>query len=124
MASVIGTGTTIAFDTGFFAEIVGVRWTGIQRGAIDESHMGTTGARVFRPTSLFDPGELEVDLHFAPATRPPIDDPAASCVVDFGTHTWTANAFMTQFEITDPFEDKMTATGRLKFSGNITIASG
>lgn len=124
MPSVTGTGLTITFDTGFFAEILSCRWSGMSRPSLDDTHMGTTAARVYRPGNLFDPGELEVELHFAPATRPPIDDPASSCVVDFGTYTWTANAFMTQFEIVAPLEDKMVATGRLKFSGNITIALG
>lgn len=121
MAVALGTGLTITFDTGFFAEIVDCNWSGIQRDSIRTSHMGTSAAHTFTPALLFDAGELEVEIHFQQATRPPIDDPAASCTVDFGPNTWAASAFMTEFAIKAPFEDKMVATGKLKFSGNITI---
>lgn len=121
MPVALGTGLTISFDTGFFAEIVNMNWSGMQRGSIQSSHMGTTVAHTFVPTSLFDAGELEVEIHFQQGTRPPIDDPAATCTVDFGPNTWAASAFMTEFAIGAPFEDKMTATCKLKFSGNITI---
>ena len=122
----IGTGITIAFSSGFFAEVVGLRHTGIERPAIDQSHFGSTNARSFRPGDLYDPGELEVELNFAPGTAPPFNGAAETCTVthpDSGTSTWAASAFMTGFEYGAPLEDKQTATARLKFSGEITVAN-
>ena len=121
----LGTGIAITFDSGFFAEIVSVNHTGLSRAAINSSHMGTTVAHTFTAAKLFDPGQLEVELHFDPDTRPPIDDAAATATVTFpGGDTWAASAFMTDFEYTGPFEDKMTARGTLKYSGNITVTPG
>ena len=122
MAVTIGTSASIAFSSGFFAEITDINWSGINREAIDTSHMGTTGARTFTPAKLFDAGELEVEIHYIPATRPPIDQVAANCTITWpGGKTWAASAFMTEFAIKGPFENKMTATCKLKFSGDITI---
>ena len=43
----VGTGVAITFDTGFFAEITNIAWSGISRESIDTSHMATpTGASV------------------------------------------------------------------------------
>lgn len=118
----IGTGTTITFDSGFFAQILSVNHSGISRGSIDTTHMGTTTARTFAATDLFDAGELEVEIHFNPDTRPPIDDAAETCTVTFpSTATLAGSAFMTGFQYGDPLEDKMTATATLKFSGDLTF---
>lgn len=122
MAIEIGTGTTITFDSGFFAEIQSISWTGISRESIPSSHMGTTTALTFSPTNLYDPGELEVELHFDPTETPPYGSAAETCTVTFPDgSTWVASAFMTEFQVQDPFEDKIVATATLKFSGAITI---
>jgi hypothetical protein len=125
MAAVdIGTGTTITFDGGFFAQILDVSHGGIERGAINTSHMGTTVAHTFLHTDLYDPGELTVELHFNPATAPPwlVADGEEAVTVTFpDATTWAANGFLTGFEYGDPLEEKMTATATIKFTGAITI---
>lgn len=120
----VGTGTAITFDSGFFAEILSVNWSGISRESIDTSHMGTTGGMTFTPGDLYDPGELQVEMAFVPGTSPPYDGAAETCTVtwpDAGAATWAASGFMTGFEVTGPLEERMTATGTVKLSGNITI---
>lgn len=118
----IGTGTSITFASGFMAEILNVNHSGISREAVDDTHMGTTTARSFQPSDLYDPGELSVELQFDETTKPPITNASETVTVTFpsGT-TWAATGFMTGFEYTDPLEDKMTATATLKFSGDITV---
>ena len=120
----VGTGTSITFDTGFFAEILSVNWSGISRAVIDTTHMGTTTAMTYTPGDLIDPGELQVEIAFAPGTAPPWDSVAETVTVtwpDAGAATWAASGFMSGFEATGTIEERMTATGTLKLSGDITI---
>ena len=124
MAASVGTGTTITMDTGFFAEILSVTWSGVSRTVIDTSHMGTTTAMTYTPGKLIDPGELQVEMAFAPGTEPPWDDVAETVTVtwpDSGAATWAASGFMTGFEATAPFEERCTATATVKLSGDITV---
>jgi len=121
----LGTGTTITFDTGFFAEVTDIRPFSAERPSIDMTHMGSTPAREFDPGDLVDWGEVTIEMHYFPGTRPPIDDAKASCVITFADSaatTLTFNAFMTNFEPRAPLEDKLVATARLKIDGDITIA--
>jgi len=118
----VTTGTTITFETGFFAEILNVDWDGPNREHIETTHMGTTTARTFKPKDLYDAGEITVELAFNPADDPPIDQAAETCTITWpdGT-TWAASAFLTGYSVSGPLEDKMTATAVLKCTGEITI---
>jgi|CXWL01.1.fsa_nt_gi hypothetical protein len=131
----VTTGLTITFQSGFFAQITDVQWSGISRPSIKTSHMGTAapsagtfGNDTFIPGDLSDPGELQVEGHFNPDTLPPIDSAAATCTVTIpGSSTpatWAGSAFMTGFEVSMPLEDKMTFTATVKFSGAITRTAG
>ena len=120
--AVIGTGTTITFATGFCAEILSVDHGGAGRDSIDTTHMGTTTARTFMPTTLYDPGALTVQLQFIPSTAPPWLNAAETVTVTFSdATTWACSGFLTSFEYGDPLENKLTATVTIKFSGAITI---
>jgi hypothetical protein len=48
----IGTGTTFTFS-GFTMQLLSIAWDGVSRGAIDTSHMGTTGGRTKMPTDFY-----------------------------------------------------------------------
>jgi len=122
----IGTGTTITFDSGFFAEILDVKGPDASRKSIETSHMGTTTAHTFTPGDLVDWGEVTIDIAFRPGTRPPIDDAAQSCTITFpdtGAATWAFTAFMTRFSPSTPLEDRMTATCTLKITGDVTVTA-
>jgi hypothetical protein len=117
----IGTGTTLTYSS-FGMELLSVSWTGIERAAIDTSHMGTTGGRTFIPGDLYDPGEIVAEVHLNTTDVPEITGNAGALTITFpDAETWSASAFMTGFEFTDPLEDKMTATATFKASGNITF---
>lgn len=119
----IGTGTAITFSSGFFAEILDVSGPSVTREAINNSHMGTTIAHVFLPTDLVDWGELTVELAFDPTTAPPIKSAAETVVVTWpDATTWTFDGFMTGFEPSGVFEDRMTASATIKVTGDLTIA--
>lgn len=120
----VATGATITFDTGFFAEILGINWTGISRESIDTSHMGTTTAMTYTPSTLFDAGEIQVEMAFVPATTPAWGGAAETVTVtwpDSGAATWAASGFMTNFDIQATLEERITATATLKLSGDITV---
>jgi len=125
----ISTGITITFDSGFFAEILSINTSGMSRSSIDVTHMGTTGAREFMPTTLVDNGALDIEFAYIPGTTPPIQDAVAnpvvndSCVITFpGPHTITGDAFMTDFSASAPLEDKLTATATLKWADTVAFA--
>jgi len=123
----IGTGATVTFDSGFFAEIISANWNGIERPSIDTTHTGTTTARTFVPGSLYDPGELEVEIAWAAETEPPYGGAAETCTLQVpssgtgGTSTWAASGFMINFSGSVPLEERQTATGTIKLTGAITV---
>jgi hypothetical protein len=121
----IGTGSTIEFSTMLttaVGEILSIDWAGIERQAVDISHMGTTGGRLFMPSDLYDPGEVTVEMHLNSTNTPLITATAAAITITFpDAETWSASAFMTGFELADPLEDKMTATATFKATGSITF---
>lgn len=120
----IGTGSTLTFAD-FTQELLSLSWSGLERPAIDTSHMGTTGGRTSIPGDLYDPGEITAEVHLNSSEPPPITAAATTLTITFPMtdtnpgDTWTASAFMTGFEFTDPLEDKMTATATFKATGSI-----
>lgn len=123
----IGTGTVVEFTTsGFVADLLGVSWSQ-SRESIQASHMGTTGQHEFIPVDLSDGGEISMDIAFDADDTPPIDLVPETVTITFplktGTTpaTWSATCFCTSFDLSDPFEDKMTASLTLKVSGATTI---
>lgn len=127
-----GFGTTITFQSGFCAEILDVSWDGIERNAIDTSHMTTVdGWMTFLLSDLKDPGELTVELQFDPDESPPITAAAETVTVTFPipaggsvAATWACSGGLTSMGIAVPHNDKMTASCKLKFSGAPTFTPG
>ncbi len=132
----VGHGTTLVFGTsGFTANIDSVTWDGIARTVVDTSHMGTTpaganqfGNRTFIPGDLIDPGTLTLNVHFNPQTNPPIGAVPETITVTWPLVTgdstpanWSASGFVSQFTLTDPVDDKMTAVLTVKLSGKVTM---
>jgi hypothetical protein len=123
MAADTGFGITIAFDSGFLAEIIDVTPPAVSREAIDTSHTATTnGKMTFMPSDLIDGGELQVEIHFVPSEVPPISSAAETVTITFGSGTtWAFSGFLTNYEPAAPIDDRMTATVTIKVSGAITI---
>ena len=124
----ISTGITIAFDTGFFAEVLSISPSGMTREPIDVTHMGTTGAREFMPSTLVTNGTVDIEFAYIPGTTPPIQDAVANpvvndtCVITFpGPHTITGDAFMTDFSISAQLEEKITASATLHWADIVTF---
>ena len=125
-----GFGIAVTFSSGFFAEITSVSLTGMTREAIETTHSTTTdGFRTFQPSDLVDHGGIDVEMHLDPDVGDgiPIDDASETVTVTFPTPiggssgaTMAASGFMTNFTASAPFDDKMTASASIKWSGDIT----
>lgn len=120
----VGTGSSILFASGFFAELQDITWDGIERGFHETTHMGTTVARTFEPNRLYDPGGLTVEMHLEPTVdfTSVLVAVAEAITLEFpGADTWAANGFLTGLQMQDPLEDKIVVTATIKFSGEITV---
>jgi len=121
----LGTGLTITWESGFFAEIISVNGPSAAREAIQTTHMGTTTAHTFTPAELVDWGELSVTIAFDPATDPPIDEAAEELTLTWGNsgaNTYTFDGFMTGFEPTAEIDQRMEANCTIKVDGDVTVA--
>lgn len=130
-------GTTIVFTTSTFSSsVVGAKWSGIKRKAIDVSHFGVAdagankfGNQLFTPGKLVDPGELELNLHFDPDKNPPIGAAAETVTVTFPkalstdatAPNWAGTGFMTEYEVDEVLDDIIKATCKVKMSGEVTM---
>lgn len=126
-ASDIGTGTTISFQTGFFAEIRDISLSGMSRASHDAGNMSgnSDNLRQFIAGRLRDPGEMQVEINFdADEDLWEILDAAPEVItITFpipagGTSgaTYTATGFCMNIDVADPLEDVMTATLTIKFT--------
>lgn len=126
-----GSGTTITFASGFFAQITDINWTGASRPAIPLPHMNLAAAGAGKfgnlpkvPGDVVDPGELEVTFNFNPDTLPPLEAAAESCTLTFDEGaTWAGSAFMREFSTGVPMDGVMSGRAILAFSGNITVTA-
>ena len=122
----VAMGITIVFaTTAFEAEITDIRFPKLSRGSIDVTHQGSTKAREYTPTDLYDAGEFDFDFHFNPATSPPIDEAPEVVTITYPDgDEWVVTAFMTGYEPTGPLDDKMTGTATFKITGQVAIDDG
>lgn len=125
--ALVGTGTTLTLATSTWTvEIQDINFSGWSREFIDTSHMGTTTARTFSPHDLYDGGEVTIDYHFNPDTAtnlPPIGAAAETFTIGSISNTnddISFSGFVTNNDISIPFEDKMTGTVTIKVTGAIT----
>lgn len=129
-AADIGTGAAITFQSGFFALITNISWSGWERQAIDISTMANTNnARTFMPSDLHDAGTLEVECLWdaddgvktamtASSETVTITYPVQSGGMTAATRA--ASGFLISASHEVPLEDKMTATYTIKLTGAVT----
>ena len=119
----VGTGITITFSGGFLAEILNVADQGMERAAIDATHMGSAEMD-FLPGQLPNWGQLECEIAFDPDQKPPLGGAAETVTITYpnGT-TWARSGFMIGFQSQAPLEERMTATASIKFTGDLTVTT-
>ena len=126
-ATDFGTGASLLFATsGWAFEMLDFSWSGIERNFVDTSHLGTTTARTFIVSDLYDPGSLTIQGHLDQdaAGNPKITNALETITMTFpNSKTWAAEGALQTFEVTVPLEDKMLVTATIKFSGEITFSA-
>ena len=128
----VGTGATFAFGTTPIAlDFTSIDASGISRESIDVTHLGTTGAKAFIPSDLYDPGEISfeglMDPNLGDALVTKIGAAAENMTVTFpipsggaAGSTFVASGFLTEFEWGVPMEEEMTFSMTVKLTGAIT----
>ncbi len=132
-----GFGTTITFQTGLFGEVRNVNGSNLSRADLETTHMtSTNGYRTYIPADLKDPGELQIQILWDPATKAAaiktaIGAAAETITVTFpiksgqtNPATWVCSGFMTNFDFDDPYDAIMTGTATLKLTGEPTFTAG
>ena len=133
----LGSGWALTLS-GFTLEAVSVRWTGMERAAVDSTHLGTpapsgsnVGNRTFLMGKMVDSGRLEGQWHFNPDQTPPIHAAPDTGTVTWpstgatGPATWAAQMAMIGFDVDGVgIDEKMIANCVLKLTGEITITAG
>lgn len=121
----VGTGATFALanaPTGFFADVLSMTHSGVERPSIDVSTLATTGGRDFIPGDLVDWGTIEMELLLSESALPPMLVAAGACSITFkGGGNWAWSGFGMNWAAANPFEDRVTATLTVKLSGDLTI---
>lgn len=127
-------GVSITFSSSFFAEVTNLSWTGITRTAVETSHSATTTAMTFRPSDLYNPGQLEIQGHFDhdKVVTTPLTSTAETVTVTFPldtsettSATWVASGFLTDFSWEGGTVDDPAASysATLKLTGGITVTA-
>ena len=122
----LGTGTT--FDFGTFdaaTEVMSIKLNGAYtRESIKTSHLGTTTAHTFIPSSLYDAGgctiEFQTDEAIAYSTYA-TDQTVHALVITFVTGlAFTTTAFVESIDFGADLEQLQTGTVTFKFTGAMT----
>lgn len=130
----IGTLANFTFS-GLTGDIISISMDTYAREPVQTSHLGTTTAHTFIPTTLYDPGTVE--LEFLPTVG---GDFETAAVAAAGTLTvvWAdsahagvtvdasvaASAFVTNVSWNVPLEELVTVTVSFKLTGAITYTAG
>ena len=129
MAADIGQGTYVSFGTALHTatgyKITGVNHNGIARAVADATHM-LSSVKEFVASSIYDPGEVSVEVLHDPAVKPVADlaNVATNQVVSVywangGTAVtlWSALGYMTGYEAGAQMEDMQSGSVTIKLSG-------
>jgi len=122
-------GLTITFGTSSWtAELTSVNQNDVSREALDTTHLGTTTAKTFIPTELFDGGNLEVEFLHEVDEQPPYSGAAETITVTFpkeAAGSSVANSvqfsgFMTNYSWGAPMGELVTGSATIKVTGDLT----
>jgi len=129
-----GHGTTLTGGTtGVVANVISISGPNQSRDSIDISTMDSTSKfREFMP-GMLDPGEITFDVNYegtasgeANSLNTALTAAAETWTIVFaGTAAtygqWSCSGFITALNFSDPFDDKITQSVTIKFTGSPTF---
>jgi len=121
--AVDGYGTTITFGTSSFsANLLSIDGPGLERAAINSSHMATASSYMtYIPAALADGGTIDIEFEFNGADSPPITGATETVTIDWastlGSGSWAFSGFMTNYSPSASVGERMTATATIKCTG-------
>lgn len=127
-------GLTVAFGTTSYAPIIrSIGWSGLERGAVDNSHVGLTdhdsGISAFMewiPRGWIDGGEIQFEIIWGHDKEPPISKAAETITITFvgtgtvGQGSLAFSGFVTGFTMDGTDEDGYVGTVTVKIAGGYT----
>lgn len=126
-AGQVGHATTLTGGTtGVVGNVINVTVGGRTRDMIDISTMDSTDKFREYIAGMADEGEMTAEVNFddgAIATAINAAYQAATSetwTIDFGTKTFACTGFVSNFEINDPFDDKVTMSVTIKLTAKGT----
>ena len=126
-----GHGTTLSIGGTTVGNITSISGPDQSRDAIDISTMDSTNKwREYIP-GMIDAGEVSVDLNFDGTTvstllQAQLTQTAQTILITFSdsdTATWSASGFITSLGHAIPFDDKVSQTVGMKFTGAATFSA-
>ena len=125
--------TTLAWGTGLTGiEILDFDWSGIEKASVDAASFGLTGGKPMLFSDQYDPGALDITIHFDDTRNELITDlanamtTADTLVLTFphtgagNAATWTCpNAGLVGMGAAGSLDDKITQPLSFKLSGSI-----
>ncbi len=101
-----GSGATLTFGTTAVAlDVLTLQGSGMSREALDITNLGTTVAKVYTPSDLYDPGEISATFQYNPNTRAPFNAVAETITITYPVPSGSNNAateassgFVTSFD--------------------------
>jgi len=118
-----GHGTTVTFGTSAWsANIISVDGPSATRDDVDNTHMGTSNAKAFLPSSLYDGGELTLTVEHDASAAVPIDQAAETITIDWagGGNTYAFSGYMKGYTPGAAIGERMEAQAVIKVTGAIT----
>jgi len=121
-----GHGTTlVGGSTGTVANVISITGPNQTRDSIDVSTMDSTSAFREFISGMLDPGEITFDVNYAGAAageanslNTALTAAAETWTITFpDTSSWACSGFVTALGFGDPFDDKITQSVTIKFSG-------
>ncbi len=125
MTAGVATGTSVTFGTSTFPmELKSVSVDGIEREALETTHMGSTNFREFIPGKLVNAGELTVTIFGDANTTPPISAAAETVTLTVGLvgsqttgATLIGTAFVTAYNFSGDLESTWEQEVTIKWDG-------
>jgi len=124
---------TLSFATAIGSlEILDFDWSGIEKASVDTAYFGLTGGKTMIYSDQYDPGTLDVTVHFDDTSSELITDlanamtTAAALTLTFpqtgagAAGKWVCtNAALVTMGVTGSLDDKITQPLSFKLSGDI-----